>query len=45
MATLFHNPMTDRPAGQDAGMGARVAFAAAFTVKDETVAPVGRRAR
>jgi len=45
MATLFHIPTTDRLAGQHAGMGARAAFSNAQTVKDETIAPVGRRAR
>jgi hypothetical protein len=45
MATLLHNSTTDRPAGQDAGVRMRVAIAAAFTVKDERIAPVGRRAR
>jgi hypothetical protein len=45
MATLFHISTTDRLAGHDAGMGARGAFGNAQTVKDETIAPVGRRAR
>jgi hypothetical protein len=45
MATLFHIPTTDRLAGHDASMGARAAFGNAQTVKDETIAPVGRRTR
>jgi hypothetical protein len=44
MAAFFHIPTTDRPAGQDAGMGSRAAFAGALTVKDE-IAPAGRRTR
>ena len=45
MAALFHIPTTNRLAGPDAGMGARAAFGNAHMVKDETIAPVGRRAR
>jgi hypothetical protein len=45
MAALFHIFTTDRFAGQDAGMDASPAFAGARTVKDGTIAPVGRRAR
>jgi hypothetical protein len=45
MANLFHIPTTDRLAGQDAGMRACPAFAGAWTVKDATIAPVGRRQR
>jgi hypothetical protein len=45
MATLFHNSTIDRRAGQDAGVGTRMALAAAFTVKDETIAPVRKRPR
>jgi hypothetical protein len=45
MATLFHIPTTDRLAAQLAGMGARASFGNAQTVKDETIAPVGRRTR
>jgi hypothetical protein len=45
MANRFHIPTTDRLAGHDSGMSARAAFGNAQTVKDETIAPVGRRAR
>jgi hypothetical protein len=45
MATLFHIPTTDRLAGQGAGMNASHAPTGARTVKDATIAPVGRRAR
>jgi hypothetical protein len=45
MATLFHIPTTDPLAGQDAGTGARRAFAGASMVNGETIASAGRRAR
>jgi hypothetical protein len=45
MAILFHTPTTDRLAGQDAGTGARFAFAGAFMVEGGAIVPAGRRAR
>jgi hypothetical protein len=45
MASLFHISTTDRLTGNDAGMNVWRAFAGSHTVNDETIAPVGRRAR
>jgi hypothetical protein len=45
MASLFHIHTTDCPAGQHFGMRPRTAFADAWTVKDEMIAPAGRRRR
>ena len=45
MAILFHNSSTNRPAAQNAGVRAPMAFAGARTVMDGKIASAGRRRR